>query len=74
LVVVARALDATGNKRIGISDPLEFCPFLGWSEDAVNVIIVADIKPVTTLTPTGLIALVGLLTVVVVSRIRKKQK
>ena len=74
VVVVAHALDATGNERIGISDPLKFCPFLGWSEGAVNVTIVADIKPVTTLTPTGMIALVGLLAVVVVGRIRRRQK
>ena len=74
VVVVARALDATGNKRTGISDPLKFCPFLGWSEGAVNVTIVADTKPVTTLTPIGMIALVGLLAVVVVSGLRRRQK
>ncbi|KAF5417623.1 MAG: hypothetical protein C5S49_03065 [Candidatus Methanogaster sp.] len=74
LVVVAHALDATGNERMGISDPFTFCPFLGWSGSAVNVTIVADIKPVTTLTPTGIIALVGLLAVAVVSRIRRRQK
>lgn len=74
VVVVARALDATGNERMGISDPIKFCPYLGWSGGAVNVAIVADIKPVTTLTPTGIIALVGLLAVVVVSRIRRRQK
>ena len=74
VVIVAHVLDATGNERMGISDPIKFCPYLGWSGGAVNVTIVADIKPVTTLTPTGIIALVGLLAVVVVSRIRRRQK
>lgn len=74
VVIVAHALDATGNERMGISDPIKFCPFLGWSEGAVNVTIVVDIKPVTTLTPIGIIALVGLLAVVVVSGLRRRQK
>ena len=72
VVVVARALDATGNERMGLSDPVVFYPYLGWFWGTVNVTIVADIKPVTTLTPTGIIALVGLLAVVVVSRIRRR--
>lgn len=74
VVVVAHVLDATGNERMAVSDPITFCQFLGWSGGAVNVIIVSDVKPVTTLTPTGIIALVGLLTIVVVSRIRRRQK
>lgn len=74
VVVVARVLDATGNERTGISDPITFCQFLGWSGGAVDVTIVADVKPVTTLTPTGMVALVGLLAIAVVGRIRRRQK
>lgn len=74
VVVVAHALDATGNERMGLSDPITFCPFLGWDKGAVDVTIAGDIKPVTTLTPIGIIALVGLLAVAVVSRIRRRQK
>ena len=39
VVVAARVLDAVGNERMGISDPVEFWPFLGWYEGAVNVTI-----------------------------------
>jgi hypothetical protein len=39
VVVVARVLDAAGNERMGISDPVNFCPFHGWYEGAVNITI-----------------------------------
>ena len=74
VIVVAHALDAKGNERMGVSDPIKFCPFLGWSGGTVNVTIAVDVKPVTTLTPTGMIALVGSLAFVVVSIIRRRQK
>ena len=74
MIIVAHALDATGNGKMGISDPIKFAPFLGWYEGAVNVTIIADIKPVTTLTPIGMIALVGLLAVVGVSGLRRRRK
>jgi len=74
MVVVARMLDITDNERRGISDPIGFDAREGWYGDAVNVTIVMDIKPVTTLTPIGIIALVGLLAVVAVGRIRIRQK
>ena len=75
VVAVARVPDAEGNERMGISNPVEFWPLLGWwYGGAVNVTIVVDIKPVTTLTPIGILALVGLLAVAGVSRIRRRQK
>jgi hypothetical protein len=74
MIVVARVLDTVGNERMGISDPIGFDACLGWCGRAVNVTIVLGIKPVTTLTPIGIIALVGLLVVVVVSRIQRRQK
>ena len=39
MVVVARVLDAAGNEIMGISDPVEFWPPLGWYGGMVNVTI-----------------------------------
>ena len=39
VVIVAHTFDSAGNKRTGISDPVEFWPFLGWCGDVVGVTI-----------------------------------
>jgi hypothetical protein len=51
VVVVARVLDASGNERMGISDPVEFWPFLGWCEGAVNVTIDLSSPPASITNP-----------------------
>ena len=76
MAVVAHVRDTAGNKRMGISDPIGFDACLGWYGGAVTVALVTDTKPVPTLTPIGIIALVGLLAIVVVRRMgggRKRQ-